>query len=211
MELLVPESYVAASRLGLFRLIGVEYSYEPEASRPQEIVDYIHGFDADFVPLFVKRLYRSPAHGDKMVGYHVLARHIAQLKRPIKKEGELGVDEKGAAMFHRPVDWPKKWYGGVYAISVLEGPRVSKSEPWGVFQPFDWRVAKVCEAQYALYRKASEDAKRKAIESQTKGEIERQVKAGEALEADGLARLQNNAIDGRPHTYVPSSFEGQNG
>lgn len=208
MELLVPESVAAASRAGLWRLIGVEFSYEPGASRPSEIVAAIHRFDPDFVPLWVKRVYRSPAETDRTVGYHVLARHLPDLKRPIAKEGELGVGEKGEAMFSRPLDWPKRWHGGVYAISVLEGPPAYRNEPWGEFQEFDWRVAKVCEWQHAMFRQAREEARQRQVLKHTEGHLIEQAKAIKKHEDDGLLRLGDIAITSDPHIYVPHESHG---
>jgi hypothetical protein len=168
---------------GIWKPRAVEYSFVCPVgyvwSKP--LVRAIREFDAGFVPVWVRRVYQTPAGSLVVRGYHILGRHI--LNSSMVADGEIAVTGL------RPTNgWP--YIGPIYQSRTLELQEGTEEirhlkkqfgHP-GLYVPFDDRVLRAVRKMWWRVR-----AREKGVQL-----VEQEQLAGRDSKEAALQKVSEN-------------------
>jgi hypothetical protein len=165
--------------LGVWELLEAEYSAVPpvEFTPDAGLVREVRTFDKAFVPLFVRRIMKSPTGSSEAFGYHVLGRHI-------ERWDENDEEREPVRLAQTPSVWPYP-AGSVYAQRTWSLPWKRGSWQFRVglpdlYLPFDGSLVNWMRARHREMYGAADSILRQVVER------ERNEAAAEERELDRI-------------------------
>jgi hypothetical protein len=179
-----------AADLGRWRLLEVEYTaiFSDGLDPDPAVVRAIREFDPAYVPVLVRRVFKSPTGGVDAFGYHVIGRHITHWA-----PGEEA--QQPVNLASTPVGWPYAT-GTVYAIRTWSLPW--KKGSWQfrngfpeIFLPHDMDL---CRWMHAAHRQmfGVADGIKRQIKARMRAQAAEQEKEMEAAQARAKERLHDD-------------------
>jgi len=186
-----------------WRVLHTEHSavfpvgFDPDWS----VVRAIRLFDPEYVPLWARKVYRTPTGGLVVFGYHVIGRHIQY-----PTEDPWATARKPVRLVNKPADYPwsegavyeQKWW----ATPPKQGTQAYR-EAWPpLYRPHNWRLLPWMEQAHWFLLRGRESAKAKMLR-QIQQEREAEKKELDTVRDDAKRHLKDQL---RGKTLEPESF-----
>lgn len=153
---------------GCWRCTHTEFTcvFPTEHAVDNDVVRAIWKFDPQYVPVYCRKVYRTPTGGEVCFGYHIIGRHIPEPKLDPWTTGRTPI-----RILERPSHGWKFGQGAIYehrtwADMPKQGTQAYR-EGWPpLFRPHNWRLHNWMEEAHKFLMRSTKDAKQAYLENE---------------------------------------------